>query len=204
MEGRGIPISIKLGSKFELVKTGGIMNNKTSQERSGFLFNVDILIDGSTNAQALQSLLALLNASDKVVDLRVNSGLELGQIIEASLSNLKTNYVEKSRAGLSSAKGLQIKHAAAAESALKAAQKAAQPVSASPPASFLTPDDIRDSISKNRLVRLIVNKPGGTRLSIPCRILNFDEAAQMLSVYHVDEKQVYSFSLNEIDELTRQ
>ncbi|CAM4375779.1 hypothetical protein [Saccharibacillus endophyticus] len=204
MEGRGIPISIKLGSKFELVKTGGIMNNKTSQERSGFLFNVDILIDGSTNAQALQSLLALLNASDKVVDLRVNSGLELGQIIEASLSNLKTNYVEKSRAGLSSAKGLQIKHAAAAESALKAAQKAAQPVSASPPASFLTPDDIRDSISKNRLVRLIVNKPGGTRLSIPCRILNFDEAAQMLSVYHVDEKQVYSFSLNEIDELTGQ
>lgn len=204
MEGRGIPICIKLGSKFELVKTGGIMNNKTSQERSGFLFNVDILIDGSTNAQALQSLLALLNASDKVVDLRVNSGLELGQIIEASLSNLKTNYVEKSRAGLSSAKGLQIKHAAAAESALKAAQKATQPVAAAPSASFLTPDDIRDSISKNRLVRLIVNKPGGTRLSIPCRILNFDEAAQMLSVYHVDEKQVYSFSLNEIDELTGQ
>ncbi|WP_037291833.1 hypothetical protein [Saccharibacillus sacchari] len=180
------------------------MNNKTSQERSGFLFNVDILIDGSTNAQALQSLLALLNASDKVVDLRVNSGLELGQIIEASLSNLKTNYVEKSRAGLSSAKGLQFKHAAAAESALKAAQKATQPVAAAPSASFLTPDDIRDSISKNRLVRLIVNKPGGTRLSIPCRILNFDEAAQMLSVYHVDEKQVYSFSLNEIDELTGQ
>lgn len=180
------------------------MNNKTSQERSGFLFNVDILIDGSTNAQALQSLLALLNASDKVVDLRVNSGLELGRIIEASLSNLKTNYVEKSRAGLSSAKGLQIKHAAAAESAIRAAQKAAQSAAAAKPTSFLTPDDIRDSISKNRLVRLIVNKPGGNRLSIPCRIINFDEAAQMLSVYHVDEKQVYSFSLNEIDELTGQ
>ncbi|MCQ4086909.1 hypothetical protein [Saccharibacillus sp. JS10] len=174
------------------------MNTKTTQERSGFLFNVDILIDGSTNAQALQSLLAMLNASDKVVDLRVNSGIELGKIIEDSLSNLKTNYVEKSKAGLSSAKGLQIKSAAAAESAPKVEAKPPQP------ASYLTPDDIRESIAKNRLVRLIVNKPGGNRLSIPCRILNFDENAQMLSVYHVDEKQVYSFSLNEIDELTGQ
>ncbi|NGZ75838.1 hypothetical protein [Saccharibacillus alkalitolerans] len=170
------------------------MNNKTSQERSGFLFNVDILIEGSTNAQALQSLLELLNNSDKVVDQRINSGIELGKVIEAALVNLKTNYVEKSKAGLSSGHSFQAK-AAAAKKAPQAAPK---------PNSYLTPEDIRDSISKNRLVRLTVNKPGGTRLSIPCRIINFDEAAQILSVYHVDEKQVYSFSLNEIDELSGQ
>lgn len=183
------------------------MNNKTPQERSGFLFNVDILIDGSTNAQALQTLLALLNASDKVVDLRINSGIELGKGIEAALANLKTNYLEKSKAGLSAAtKNLQLQKTAASA--------ASQPDSKAPlnptvqptaqPASYLTPDDIRDSINKNRLVRLIVNKPGGNRLSIPCRILNFDESGQRLSVYHVDEKQVYSFSLNEIDELSGQ
>ncbi|QDH22545.1 hypothetical protein [Saccharibacillus brassicae] len=174
------------------------MTNKTSQERSGFLFNVDILIEGSTNGQALQALLALLNDSEKVVDLRINSGIELGQVIESALASMKTNYQEKSRATLSAAKGFQAK-AAAAQIASQPAPKAAPK-----PSSYLTPDDIRESISKNRLVRLIVNKPGGNRLSIPCRILNFDESAQMLSVYHVDEKQVYSFSLNEIDELTGQ
>ncbi|OWA34629.1 hypothetical protein B9G55_15520 [Saccharibacillus sp. O16] len=185
------------------------MNNKTSQERSGFLFNVDILIDGSTNAQALQNLLTLLNASDKVVDLRVNSGIELGKGIEAALANLKTNYLEKSKAGLSAAtKNLQLQKTSA--SALSASQTDLKTPSnptvktSAQPASYLTPDDIRDSINKNRLVRLIVNKPGGNRLSIPCRILNFDETAQRLSVYHVDEKQVYSFSLNEIDELSGQ
>lgn len=172
------------------------MNNKTSQERSGFLFNVDILIDGSTNSQALQSLLTLLNTSDAVVDLRINSGIELGQVIESALANMKTNYREKSKAGLSAAKDLQAK-AAAAQKNLNAAPKIP-----APPSSYLTPEDIRDSISKNRLVRLVINKRGGNRLSIPCRIVNFDESAQILSVYHVDEKQVYSFSLNEIDELT--
>ncbi|WP_018975362.1 hypothetical protein [Saccharibacillus kuerlensis] len=187
-------------SKFYLVQTGGIMTNKTSRERSGYLFNVDILIDDSTNAQALQSLLALLNDSDKVVDLRVNSGIELGKIIDAALASLKTNYVEKSKVHLSSAKNFQSK-VAASEAAAKAVLKQAVQAKS---ASYFTPDDIRDSISKNRLVRLTVNKSGGSRLSIPCRILNFDESSQLLNVYHVDEKQVYSFSLNEIDELTGQ
>ncbi|WP_172195527.1 hypothetical protein [Saccharibacillus qingshengii] len=176
------------------------MNNKTSQERSGFLFNVDILIEGSTNAETLQALLTLLNTSDKVVDLRINSGIELGKVIESALASMKTNYVEKSKANLSAAKGFQAKAAAAAQTA--AAATVAKALSQA--SSHLTPDDIRDSISKNRLVRVVVNKPGGNRLSIPCRILNFDEPAQMISVYHVDEKQVYSFSLNEIDELSGQ
>ncbi|MNI96644.1 hypothetical protein D3C76_1616320 [compost metagenome] len=58
---------------------------------------------------------------------------------------------------------------------------------------------IRTFIQENRLVRLIANRQG-KQVSLPCRILNFDEAAGTLNVYHVDEKQVYMFNLNEIDE----
>ena len=47
----------------------------------------------------------------------------------------------------------------------------------------------------------MVNKGYGVKLNIPCRIINFDVNSQMLTVYHVDEKQVYSFTLNEIDEI---
>ncbi|MDO3408825.1 hypothetical protein QWJ34_03510 [Saccharibacillus sp. CPCC 101409] len=173
------------------------MDTKKTQEQSGFLFNVDVLIDGSSNAQALQSLLEMLNGSKNVIDLRINSGIEVGRIIESALAGLKTNYVEKSKAGLSAANGIRARAVAASEAAPKEIPKS-QPQ----PSPSLTSEDIRDCIRKNRLVRLIVNKPGGNRLSIPCRILNFDESAQILSVYHVDEKQVYSFSLNEIDELS--
>lgn len=58
---------------------------------------------------------------------------------------------------------------------------------------------IRQYIQNNQLVRLRANRYG-KQVSMPCRILNFDEAANSISVYHVDEKQVYSFNLNEIDE----
>lgn len=58
---------------------------------------------------------------------------------------------------------------------------------------------IREYIQSNQLVRLRANRHG-KQVSMPCRILNFDEGANSLSVYHVDEKQVYTFKLNEIDE----
>jgi len=52
----------------------------------------------------------------------------------------------------------------------------------------------------NVLVTLTVNKGRGIRMNLPCRILNFDAASGNLSVYHVDEKQVYLLRLNEIDD----
>jgi hypothetical protein len=59
---------------------------------------------------------------------------------------------------------------------------------------------IRQYIESNKLIRLNINKGRGVKLSIPCRILNFDEGNQLLTVYHVDEKQVHSIKLNEIDD----
>ncbi|WP_239615115.1 hypothetical protein [Cohnella mopanensis] len=59
---------------------------------------------------------------------------------------------------------------------------------------------IRQFIESNKLIRLNINKGRGVKMSIPCRVINFDSSEQLLTVYHVDEKQVYSVGLNEIDD----
>jgi hypothetical protein len=59
---------------------------------------------------------------------------------------------------------------------------------------------IRQYIDNNKLIRLKINKGRGVKMNIPCRVINFDASSQLLTVYHVDEKQVYSFTLNEIDD----
>lgn len=59
---------------------------------------------------------------------------------------------------------------------------------------------IKEYIASNRLIRVHVNKGMGVKLSIPCRIINFDEQQHNLTVYHVDEKQVYTFNMFEIDD----
>lgn len=50
------------------------------------------------------------------------------------------------------------------------------------------------------LIRLTVIKAKGVKLSIPCRVLNYDPPTQHLTVYHVDEKKVYQLHLSEIDD----
>lgn len=59
---------------------------------------------------------------------------------------------------------------------------------------------IRDYIRTSRLIRLTVLKPNGVSLSVPCRVVNFDPDNELLTVYHVDEKSVYTFKLNEIED----
>ncbi|KIL41295.1 hypothetical protein SD70_08455 [Gordoniibacillus kamchatkensis] len=55
--------------------------------------------------------------------------------------------------------------------------------------------------ANNTLVRMTVVKGKGVKLDLPCRILNYDAATQNVSIYHVDEKKVYLFRINEIDDL---
>ncbi len=59
---------------------------------------------------------------------------------------------------------------------------------------------IRQYIESNKLIRLNINKGRGVKMNLPCRIINYDASNQLLTVYHVDEKQVYSFGINEIDD----
>ncbi len=59
---------------------------------------------------------------------------------------------------------------------------------------------IREYIESNKLIRLNINKGRGVKMSIPCRVISFDASNNQLTVYHVDEKQVYTVGLNEIDD----
>ncbi len=59
---------------------------------------------------------------------------------------------------------------------------------------------IRVFIESGKLIRLNINKGLGVKLSIPCRILNYDSDKRLITAYHVDEKQVYTVGLNEIDD----
>ncbi|RUS43564.1 hypothetical protein [Cohnella sp. AR92] len=59
---------------------------------------------------------------------------------------------------------------------------------------------IRGYIQSNKLIRVNLNRGKGIKQSMPCRIVNFDPEQTLLTLYHVDEKRVYSIYLNEIDD----
>ncbi|SFS99814.1 hypothetical protein [Paenibacillus sp. BC26] len=164
------------------------LSDKLTAKQSSHLFNVDILVEGETNAVAMERLLHALNQSG-FADFRIKSGIELGRLIEA---------LEAGSAGKQKDKETKAPRNTAKQD--PAASPVPQPA---PPAeldlTFVT-DRIKACIAENRLIRLMVNKGFGVKLNIPCRIINLDESSQMLTVYHVDEKQVYSFKLYEIDE----
>lgn len=165
------------------------MDKKLQNTDGNYLFNVDILINARTNPLALQYLLEMLNSNDKTTDFNINSGLELGRTIDTLLRSAK----------------LAMKQEVTPANSLKIPMKYSKQQAEPPPTQSVieTPADaygkIREYIQSKQLVRLRTNRHG-KQVSMPCRILNFDEAANSLSVYHVDEKQVYTFNLNEIDE----
>ncbi|AIQ51780.1 hypothetical protein [Paenibacillus sp. FSL R7-0331] len=171
------------------------MDKKLQNTDGNYLFNVDILINARTNPLALQYLLEILNNnSDKVTDFKINSGLELGRSIDTLLRSAKAALNQepvqppvpfKMPVKPDSKKAGTTEKPAAAKSAAD-----------SPVDAFAK---IRQYIKNNQLVRLRTNRPGN-QVSMPCRILNFDEESSTISVYHVDEKQVYTFKIYEIDE----
>lgn len=138
-----------------------------------FLFQVDILVNAKTNGSALENLLRVLN-NGGFADFRIGTGIMLGQVIEEALKR-ENGPAKPLPAG------------------------PATPKTPAPQADELEVR-IRQYIDANKLIRLNVNKGRGIKLSIPCRILRFDATAQLLTVYHVDEKQVHTFKLFEIDD----
>ena len=172
------------------------MDKKLQHTDGNYLFNVDILINARTNPLALQFLLEMLNSSDKLTDFNINSGLELGRTIDTLLRSAKMAL--KNESSPPAPVSIKLPEKPADKPAERPTAKKAPVVTPTE-----TPADvfgkIRQYIQNNQLVRLRANRHG-KQVSMPCRILNFDEAANSLSVYHVDEKQVYTFQLNEIDE----
>ncbi|MFE4710413.1 MULTISPECIES: hypothetical protein [unclassified Paenibacillus] len=171
------------------------MDKKLQNTDGNYLFNVDILINARTNPLALQYLLEMLNNNDKITDFNINSGLELGRTIDSLLRSAKM--------------ALQQETPPPTPIKLPAKQTKKQTPQQAEPSAEKAPDNgpsdvhgkIRQYIQNNQLVRLRANRRG-QQVSIPCRILNFDETDNSISVYHVDEKQVYTFSLYEIDEFS--
>ncbi|MDY8026099.1 hypothetical protein [Paenibacillus polymyxa] len=181
------------------------MKKESNQDETSYLFNVDVLVKGRSNVEALQFLLKLLSQHEQIADSRIQSGIELGNLIEAALHLKKQSAVNSpSDAAATLAEKFSKKKSAAITNKPPVVQEIKQSHVQPKPATqqdLSTYEWIKRYIQDNTLVRLIVNRYGGQR-SIPCRILNLDHDNSLLSVYHVDEKQVYSFKMNEIDEIT--
>jgi hypothetical protein len=160
------------------------MDKKNAQKEIGHLFNVEILISGSSNGIALEKLTHLLN-SEAVVDYKVNSGIILGKIIDASIEeNQKELTFKKELHKAQDAKTKEVK----------------SPVIKKPNDNKQILDLIHHFKENGTLVRLSILKGKGIKLNIPCRIINYDPEMENVSVYHVDEKKVYLLRLNEIDD----
>lgn len=180
------------------MKTG--KNLRTDEP--AFLFTLDVLVQGRTNGHALERLMALLNNSEDIADYRVTKGVRLGHVIEEAIRIAEADKSAKAAPPVSAGKPAaaatqQTGKAASAESA----GKDGKPDGSSRAASSLVAQ-ISQYIANRTLVRLSVVRARGIKLSIPCRILNYDESVDIMTVYHVDEKKVYSFKLAEIDDLT--
>ncbi|MBU5355748.1 hypothetical protein KQI74_26185 [Paenibacillus barcinonensis] len=173
----------------------------SNQDDIGFLFNVDILIKSRSNALALQSLMEFINKQEQIADFRIHSGIELGNIIEAMLQQNKTNATEPIQMDLQQQEQ-QPKLPDGQQTSNKSDKTDSVPASDSSHVADTNSFEawIQSLIKENRLTRIVVNNKNGKHQSIPCRILNFDRDNNVVSIYHVDEKQVYTFRTNEIDE----
>jgi hypothetical protein len=148
-----------------------------NHNNDSYLFRVEILVQGHNNGAALEHLLRILNEGG-FSDYRIGSNIGYGRTIEEAVERQRT-------------------------------KRAAPPAAEVPqPAAVVSPDEldqrIRRYIESNRLIRLTVNKGRGTKINMPCRILNFDAGQQLLTVYHDDEKQVHSFKLHEVEDFSEQ
>jgi hypothetical protein len=178
-------------------------NNKSAVDTNNHLFQVEILLEDASHALAIAALMQVLNHS-KVKDFRITGGIELGKVIEAALAS--------AQAPLASAAPLSNLPPASFDkvpSSKPAASQVPAPPAQKKQTKVYTPDDkeklqselFEEYRKSGTLIRLTVVKAKGVKLSMPCRVLNFDVADSQLTIYHVDEKRVYSFKLNEIEDM---
>ncbi|MFC4776335.1 hypothetical protein ACFO9Q_06065 [Paenibacillus sp. GCM10023252] len=150
--------------------------------QSPYIFQVELLIEEESSAKALEKLIHSLNQGN-FIDYRIHSGVELGRQLEqvkAAASTAIPIPVQKPAAEVNNPSNSDRQTEEQASDAY---------------------DRMKAFMKSNKLIRLIVNKGLGIKLSIPCRIINLDVSANVITVYHVDEKQVYTFRLNEIEDI---
>jgi hypothetical protein len=150
---------------------GSKHNNKT-----GYLFTVEILLEELSNGLALEKLLQSLNRSDAIKDYKVVTGVELGKLIDINQMQNKASE--------------PVQNAAPSDSARNALYTK----------SWI--DQIAKLKNDNSLVRIFIVQTKGLRFDIPCRILHYSSEEESLTVYHVDEKKVFTYNFNEIEDIT--
>ncbi|PZE21419.1 hypothetical protein [Paenibacillus xerothermodurans] len=162
---------------------------ENNSHRKKYLFKTEILIEADTNGRALEKLLNLLNSA-QVTDYEITEGIHLGETIEQVLKQTvsKRDAVKRHSNAVDLTGGTI------------SVNKNNSAANRGPFALVLQEFEVLKQ--QNALIRLSVVKSRGTKLSLPCRILNVDEQGGNMSVYHVDEKQVYMFKINEIEDYT--
>ncbi|MEV5030086.1 hypothetical protein [Paenibacillus sp. LPE1-1-1.1] len=176
--------------------------HRSAPDRSSFVFNIEVLVEGNNNAEALEQLLHSLNRSG-LIDFRILSGIRLGDQIDQrktnaqSVQNIPIPSARTENVTISNQAGKNT-----VQSNVKLNDKPADKPATEPLEELSYFDKIKMIMKNNTLIRLIVNKGLGIKLSIPCRIINLDESEHIITVYHVDEKQVYTFRLNEIEDFS--
>ncbi|MDK8182265.1 hypothetical protein [Paenibacillus sp. UMB4589-SE434] len=195
------------------------MLNNNNMNRSAYKFSLDILIESSSNAAALEKILRLLQNDPDVLDLRVQSGSQLGSMLQLLESMQKQAHTttpfgsvlvsrQSAQANVNGNKQQPPVQPGAAAPSIQSPQghAATNKSNTSAPSStgptLVIEKQIEQYIQHQTLTRLSINKGKGIKMSLPCRILNYDSTSQLLNVYHVDEKQVYAFHLYEIEEMT--
>ena len=163
----------------------------TTRDKSSFIFNVEILIEDAHHAAALEKLIHGMNQG-KFLDYRILSGVQLGKLIDQKKSVPAAITSVPIQAAVTNRKDTPVTNSSAA-------------AASSPKAETTSQNDVLQKVqlfmSNNTLVRLFINKGLGIKKSIPCRIIKMDEELQLITVYHVDEKQVYTFHHYEIEDI---
>ncbi len=159
--------------------------------KSHHLITLELLVEASSEKEAMHKVSSIMNHDD-VADYTITSGAEVGLLVKQAKEALQKAPVKPVASSVQAA----------------TVKKPQQQVKSTPNKSNPTIPNNNQQITEliqhfrdnNMLVRLSVLKGKGVRLSIPCRILNFDESTGLISVYHVDEKRVYTVHVNEIDD----
>jgi len=152
-----------------------------------YVYHVELLIEDENHAAALAQVIKKLNNA-AFLDYKMISGIQLG------------NEIDARKAKATSTSPVSVRHEASTElnTVQGAPLKAA--VQANETALSQGLEIFRQYKDKNKLIRLIINRGLGIKVSIPCRVINIDEQQMIITVYHVDEKQVYTFRLTEIED----
>lgn len=166
------------------------MGSKQNNAKSGHLFSVEILLDELSNGLALEKLLQTLNSSEVIKDYKIVSGIELGKLIE-----LNQDKEQQFQPIAEPIRAVSVKPKIVSKTI------APKPNYTPSPSSNSWINQVDQMKNDNTLVRVIILQAKGLKFDIPCRIIHYSPEEQTLTVYHVDEKKVFTYKFNEIEDI---